>query len=77
MFNAYWEPLTFEVPPRPTGGDYGWRRVVDTALASPDDFAPWDSAPAVTQASYVVHPRSMAVLILALQPRYPTLQSRR
>ena len=30
MFNAYWEPLTFDVPPPPVGGL--WRRCIDTAL---------------------------------------------
>ena len=37
MFNAYWEPLTFELP---RGGDepYQWQRWVDTALPSPDDI---------------------------------------
>jgi glycogen operon protein len=39
MMNAYWEPLTFEVP---SGRE--WRRCVDTARTSPDDFHPWSHA---------------------------------
>ena len=39
MLNAYWSPLTFEVPP-PQSSDRGWRRVIDTALTAPDDFTP-------------------------------------
>ena len=35
--NAYWEPLTFELPSPPTGCN--WHRVVDTSLASPNDIA--------------------------------------
>ena len=31
IFNAYWEPLAFELPPAPTGTS--WRRCIDTALA--------------------------------------------
>ena len=43
MFNAYWEPLTFELPPVPAGSQTAWRRCIDTALASPDDIDPWDT----------------------------------
>lgn len=38
MLNAYWEPLTFELPPISTESRQCWRRCVDTALASPDDI---------------------------------------
>jgi glycogen operon protein len=69
MFNAYWEPLTFELPPVPGEGHGGWRRAVDTALASPDDLRPWRDAPLVEQAVYRVQPRSLVVLALPLWPR--------
>ena len=75
MLNAYWNPLTFEVPP-PQSSDRGWRRVIDTALTTPDDFTPWDAAPRVTSASYVVQPRSMALLIRSLEQRNPALRAR-
>jgi isoamylase len=75
MLNAYWSPLTFEVPP-PQSSDRGWRRVIDTALTTPDDFTPWDVAPRVTSASYVVQPRSMALLIRSLEQRNPALRAR-
>ena len=45
MFNAYWEPLTFELPPAAPGSDQRWRRCIDTALASPDDISRWEEAP--------------------------------
>jgi len=68
MLNAYWEPLTFELPPVPAENGEKWRRCLDTALASPNDFQPWDKAPVVEQSTYVVQPRSMVFLVLALQP---------
>jgi glycogen operon protein len=49
MFNAYWEPLTFEVPPRPEDSRQPWRRCIDTELKSPDDFQPWQTAPFAEQ----------------------------
>jgi glycogen operon protein len=67
MLNAYWEPLTFELPPVPTGGRQSWRRCIDTARASPNDICPWESAPLVVQATYVVQPRSVVLLALALE----------
>ena len=35
MINAYWEPLTFELPPREAGAHAGWHRLLDTALRVP------------------------------------------
>jgi glycogen operon protein len=37
ILNTYWDPLEFELPPLPA--PKRWQRVVDTSLASPDDFA--------------------------------------
>jgi len=59
MLNAYWEPLTFQLP-RP---DTYWRRWVDTSLVQPDDISAWEEAPPVSQARYRVGPRSLAFLI--------------
>jgi isoamylase len=70
MLNAYWEPLTFELPPAPADGGQRWRRCLDTALASPDDVNHWDAAPAVDAATYVAQPRSVVLLALALQPEH-------
>ncbi|HXI27112.1 MAG TPA: glycogen debranching protein GlgX [Vicinamibacterales bacterium] len=68
MFNAYWEPLTFELPPAPADDAQGWRRSIDTSLASPDDIWEWERAPAVAAISYVVQPRSVVLLARGLQP---------
>jgi isoamylase len=66
MLNAYWEPLTFALPPVPADGHHSWRRCIDTALASPNDIAPWKAAPVVSQTTYVLQPRSVVLLALAL-----------
>jgi glycogen operon protein len=66
MLNAYWEPLMFEIPPVPAGHQRPWRRCIDTALASPDDICLWGAAPAIEQSTYLVQPRSVALLARAL-----------
>jgi glycogen operon protein len=65
MLNAYWEPLTFQLPV-PAERGQAWRRCIDTALAAPDDICPWETAPVVTQAAYLAQPRSVVLLALAL-----------
>jgi glycogen operon protein len=67
MLNAYWEPLTFELPPVPAERQQGWRRCIDTALDSPDDICPWETAPVVTQPTYMAQPRSVVLLARALE----------
>jgi glycogen operon protein len=68
MLNAYWEPLTFELPKTPREGEGSWRRCIDTALASPNDIHRWRDAPLLTEATYRVEPRSMVVLASVLPP---------
>jgi glycogen operon protein len=61
LLNMYWEPLDFELPTVP---DRSWRRVLDTALAPPDDIA--DSAGGgvpLPAASYRAAGRSVVVLL--------------
>jgi glycogen operon protein len=72
MFNAYWEPLTFELPPVPDGMTDHWRRCIDTALAAPDDILPWASAPDIAGTTYTVQPRSIALAALGLKPAAAT-----
>jgi isoamylase len=67
MLNAYWEPLTFELPPVPAEHQQGWRRCIDTALDSPNDICPWETAPVVKQPRYVAQPRSVVLLARALE----------
>ena len=65
MFNAYWAPLTFQLPPLLSSAaePNPWQRWIDTSLASPEDIAPWGTAPAVMGPSYQVQPRSVVVLV--------------
>jgi len=60
-------PFKFELPPVVAQRRQRWRRCVDTALASPDDFYSWESAPFVKPGTYVVQPRSAVILTLPLQ----------
>jgi glycogen operon protein len=61
LFNAYTEPLTFELP-SVAPGDEPWRRCIETALPSPEDASPWDRAPVVHDRVYVAQPRSVVLL---------------
>ena len=61
-FNAYWEPLEFELPrPEKSEGGY-WRRWIDTFLDMPQDIVPWQEAPSVPDHTYRAGPRSVVVL---------------
>jgi isoamylase len=62
MINAYWEPLTFEVPIGGNRAGGEWHRWIDTALPSPDDISSWEEAGAILQHTYAVAPRSLVVL---------------
>ena len=57
MINAYWEELEFQIQ---EGTAQEWKRIVDTALPSPDDFS--DHGVPLEQAKYIVAPRSIVVL---------------
>jgi glycogen operon protein len=67
MLNAYWEPLTFELPPVQAAEGRTWRRCIDTALPSPDDIYTWAAAPPVAPSTYEVQPRSIVLLARVLQ----------
>jgi isoamylase len=67
MINAYWEPLTFELPPAGTP-TRSWRRLMDTFLPSPEDITHWKEAPLVEGTSYVVQPRSFVALLATFVP---------
>jgi glycogen operon protein len=61
LLNAYWEPLDFELPPVTEGGN-PWRRWIDTALDTPHDIIPWQTAPVVSGYTYRAAARSVVVL---------------
>jgi isoamylase len=62
MINAYWEPLTFAIPPLDEKS-LPWRRCIDTFRAAPDDISDWNEAPIVRDATCVVQPRSIVLLV--------------
>jgi isoamylase len=64
MINAYWQDLEFEVQ---EGTAQDWKRIVDTASPSPDDFS--EAGVPLAQAKYTVSSRSIVVLVRAKEPR--------
>jgi isoamylase len=62
MFNAYWEPLIFELPPPVPALHKPWRRWIDTYRDAPDDVYDWRLAPSVSETTCAVEPRSLVVL---------------
>lgn len=62
IFNAFWEPLDFELPPLDPEKGTSWRRWIDTFLDPPCDIVPWQDAPAVPGQVYQAGPRSVVVL---------------
>ena len=62
MFNAFWEPLDFELPLLENGA-MNWFRWIDTALEPPHEICDWNSETRVPSATYRVGPRSVVVLI--------------
>jgi glycogen operon protein len=65
MFNTYWDPLVFELPPLVTGIHGSWRRWIDTYEDAPHDVYDWPGGPSVKAASCRVHARSLVILVAA------------
>jgi glycogen operon protein len=62
MFNSHWESQRFNLPPH--GGQWRWKRLVDTNLPSPDDIVEEAHAVALCPADhYIMSPRSAVILI--------------
>jgi len=62
ILNGYWEPLDFELPQPDKSSENPWRRWIDTALNSPDDIVPWETAVSVPGYAYRAEARSVVVL---------------
>jgi isoamylase len=60
ILNAYWESLEYELPVLKNNGS--WWRWIDTALDSPNDILPWQSAPPAVGATYRAAARSVVIL---------------
>jgi glycogen operon protein len=70
VLNAYWESLTFELPPL-LDGQPCWRRCVDTSRAAPEDICFDLEAPLVTASAVAVAPRSVVALLGMRAPHGP------
>ncbi len=62
IFNAYWEPLEFELPSVRNCDARLWHQWIDTYLDSPQDIVDWQKAPVVRAFTYRAGPRSVVVL---------------
>lgn len=62
MFNAYWEPLDFELPMFAVTSQ-NWWRWIDTALDPPHEICDWNQEERVVGSTYRVGARSVVVLI--------------
>jgi glycogen operon protein len=60
LINAYWEPLTFQLPE--LGDGKLWYRIIDTAQTSPDDFCELEAAPVIKETEYWMEARSTVIL---------------
>ena len=70
-FNAYWEPLDFELPPLHKGDGGSWHRWIDTYLDSPQDIVAWETAPMVPSHTYKTGARSVVALCAKLTGTEP------
>lgn len=66
IMNAYREPLHFELPPVRNGSDNSWRRWIDTALDSPLDIVPWQTAFSIPGYTYRAEAHSVVMLFADL-----------
>jgi glycogen operon protein len=63
--SAWWEPLGFRIPPAPTRRR--WRRLIDTARPSPEDFVAEGQGPIVADDD-VYSVEGFAVVVLVSEP---------
>jgi glycogen operon protein len=62
IFNAYWEPLEFELPIFKDGTVH-WCRWIDTALDPPHEICEWNAEKPLLARTYRAGARSVVVLI--------------
>jgi len=63
IFNSYWEAREFELPRESQKTRLHWRRVIDTALPSPDDCVDVEEGVPIQSDKYPAQPRSIVLLI--------------
>ena len=62
IFNAYWQPLDFELPRLDNAAENPWRRWIDTALDSPHDILEWAKSEPLHGYNYLAESRSVVML---------------
>src|ERR1700757_1000885 len=75
MFNAYWEPLDFDLPTIPDEVAIGWRRWIDTSPVSPQGISDPPTAPPVPGTQYRAAPRSVVALFVRTDGELAPLRS--
>ncbi len=60
IFNSYWEPLEFELPPAPNGA---WIRFIDTSLSDSDDILMPKKQANLVRNKYLAKARSIVILV--------------
>ncbi len=63
LVNMYWEPLVFDLPPLTRKMIPRWLRIIDTALAPPEDVCDPAHAPRVPDFHYEAQERSVVILL--------------
>ena len=63
IFNAYWEPLDFELPTPGERAGSPWRRWIDTSLDAPDDIVEWQVPSPISGNTYRTGSRSVVLLV--------------
>ncbi len=58
-FNAYWEPLTFQIPE----SQHGWHLLIDTGAAPPNDIFAYNDSPVFEHTEHTLEARSMLLLV--------------
>ena len=66
MVNAWWQPLTFHLPPA-AGSEACWCRWIDTARPSPDDILAWPDLMPLETEHCTLEARSLVVLVKRLR----------
>ncbi len=66
MVNAWWQPLSFSLPPA-DGAEACWCRWIDTSRPSPEDIVAWPDLQPFENSCCSVAPRSLVVLIKRLR----------
>ncbi|GAA4492900.1 glycogen debranching protein GlgX [Pseudaeromonas paramecii] len=68
IFNAYWEPLLFNLPLPPMGIEGHWQRIIDTAQPSPMDIIPMGDPLPLQAKSYRADARSLCLFVCGQLP---------